>query len=157
MKPWLEKNAIEMYWRHKEGKYVINERLIRTSKTKFTNIWLEHKKCIDDKYNNTYNSTIKIKPVDINPSSYIDFYKKNGNEGPIFKVGDNVTISKYKNVFAKGYFSNWSEEALVIKKVKNTVSWTGEKIVGTFYEKELQKTNQKEFRFKKVIKSKKKW
>ena len=47
MKSWLEKIAIEMYSRHKEGKYVINERLIRTSNIKFTNIWLQYKKCID--------------------------------------------------------------------------------------------------------------
>ena len=70
-------------------------------------------------------------------------------------------ISKYKNIFAKGYVPNWSEEVVVIKKVKNTVPWIcvisdlkGEKIGGTFYEKELQKTNQKEFRVEKVIKRK---
>ena len=61
----------------------------------------------------------------------------------------------------KGYIPNWSEEVFVIKKVKNTVPWTyvikdlnGEEITGTFYEKELQKTNQEEFRIEKVIKSK---
>ena len=69
------------------------------------------------------------------------------------KVGDNVKISENKNIFAKGYIPNWSEENFVIKKVKNTVPWTyiinylnGEEIIGTFHEKELQKTNQKEFR-----------
>ena len=57
-----------------------------------------------------------------------------------FKVGDNIRISKYKNIFAKGYFPNWSEELFVIKKVKNTVLWTylindlnGEEIVGIYY------------------------
>ena len=66
-----------------------------------------------------------------------------------FKVGNHVRISKYKNIFAKDYASNWSEEVFVIKKVKNTVPWTyvmsdlnGEEIIGTFYEKELQKANQ---------------
>ena len=65
-----------------------------------------------------------------------------------FKVGDHVRIFKYKNIFAKGYTPNWSEEVFVIKKVKNTVPWTyvindlnGDEIIGTFYEKELQKTN----------------
>ena len=78
-----------------------------------------------------------------------------------FKVGDCVIISKYKNIFAKGYTPNWSEEVFVIKKVKNTVPWTyvindlnGEEIIGTFYEKALQKTIQKEFRNEKVIKRK---
>ena len=67
-----------------------------------------------------------------------------------FKIGDTVRISKYKNIFAKGYVPNWSEEDFVIKEVKNTGLWTyvindlnGEEIVGMFYENELQKTNQK--------------
>ena len=62
-----------------------------------------------------------------------------------FKIGDIVRISKYKNIFAKGYTPNWSEEVFVIKKVKNTVSWTyvisdlnKEEIVGTFYEENLE-------------------
>ena len=78
-----------------------------------------------------------------------------------FKVGDYVRISKYKHIFAKGYMTNWSEEDFVIKKVKNAVPWTylinylnGEIIIGIFYEKELRKTNQKEFRIEKVIKRK---
>ena len=80
---------------------------------------------------------------------------------PKFKIGYIVRISKYKKIFAEGYVSNWSEDVFVIKKVKNTVLWTyvfsdlkGEKIVGMFYEKELQKANQKEFRVEKVIKGK---
>ena len=69
---------------------------------------------------------------------------------PKFKVGDHVRISKYKNIFTKGYSPNWLEEVFVISKIKNAVPWTyiisdsnGKKIVATFYEKELQKTNQK--------------
>ena len=78
----------------------------------------------------------------------------------IFLEYQNIKILKilYKSIFAKGYTPNWSEEVFVIKKVKNTVSWTyvindlnGEEIVGTFYEKELQKANQEEFRIEKVI------
>ena len=77
------------------------------------------------------------------------------------KAGDRVRISKYKNIFAKGYTQNWSEEVSIISKIKNTVPWTyvisdlnGEKIDWTFYEKELQKTNQKEFKIQRVIKRK---
>ena len=91
----------------------------------------------------------------------IYFNKEVNDKDPQFKVGDHVRISKYKNIFAKIYTPNWSEEFFMIKEVKNTVSWTyvfsdlnGEKIVGTFYEIELQKTNQKEFRIEKVIKKK---
>ena len=97
-----------------------------------------------------------MKPVDVKPSMYIDFNKENNKASSNFKIGDTVRISKYKNIFAKGYVPNWSEEVFVIKKVKNTVLWryvvrdlNGE-VVGTFYEKELQKTNQKEFRVEKV-------
>ena len=57
-------------------------------------------------------------------------------------IGDHVRTPKYKNIFAKGYTPNWSEDVFVIKKVKNTVPWTyiindlsGEEIIGTFYEK----------------------
>ena len=80
---------------------------------------------------------------------------------PKFKVGDHVRISKHKNIFAKGYALNWSEEIFIVSKIKNTVLWTyvisdmnDEEIIGTFYEKEFQKTNQEEFRIKKVIKRK---
>ena len=93
--------------------------------------------------------------------THIDFKQEVNDKNPKSKVGDYVRISKYKNIFAKGYTSNCSEEIFVIKKVKNTVPWTyvindlnGEKIIGTFYEKELQKTNQQEFRIEKVIKEK---
>ena len=78
-----------------------------------------------------------------------------------FKVGDYISISKHKNIFAKGYMPNWSEEVFVISKINNTVPWTYvindlnvKNIIGTFYEKELQKTNQIEFRIAKVLKKK---
>ena len=87
--------------------------------------------------------------------------KKVNDNDPKFKVGDHVRISKYKNNFAKDYTPNWSEEVFMIKEVKNTVPWTyftndlnGEEITGTFYEKELQKRNQEEFRIEKIIKRK---
>ena len=83
------------------------------------------------------------------------------DKDPKFKVGDHVRISKCKNIFAKGYTPNWSEEVFVIHKVKNTVPWTyviddlnGDVITGTFYEKQLQKTNPQEPRIEKVIKRK---
>ena len=99
-----------------------------------------------------------MKPVDVMDNTYINFKKEINNKDPKFKVGDHVRISKYKNIFAKGYMPNWSEEIFVIKKIKNTVPWTyiisdlnGEKVGGTFYEKELQSTNKQEYR---VIKKK---
>ena len=101
-----------------------------------------------------------MKPIGVKDNTYINTDKEINDKSPKFKVGD-VRISKYKNIFAKGYTPNWSEEVFVIKKVKNTVPWTcvindlnDEQITGTFYEKELQKTNQAEFRIEKVIKRK---
>ena len=89
-----------------------------------------------------------MKPVDVKDNAYINFKKEINNKDPKFKVGDNVRISKPKNIFAKVYMPNWSEEIFVIKKMKNTVPWTyvindlnGEEIIGTFYEQELQKTD----------------
>ena len=112
-------------------------------------------------YNNTYHRAIKMKPVDVKDNTHIDFKKESNDKNPKFKVGDHVRISKYKNIFAKGYAPNWSEEIFIIKKIKHTVPWTyaindlnGEEIIGSFYEKELQKTNQKEFRIEKVLKRK---
>ena len=90
-----------------------------------------------------------MKPVDVKSNTRIDSNKEVNDNDPKFKVVDHVRISKYKNIFAKGYTPNWSEEVFVIKKVKNTVPSTyvikdlnGEEIIGTIYEKELQKTNQ---------------
>ena len=63
-------------------------------------------------YNNTYHRTIKVKPFDVIDNIYIDFKKEVNDKNPKFKVGDHVRISKYKNIFAKGYTPNWSEEVL---------------------------------------------
>ena len=158
-----------MYLIHNEGKSVVAERFIRTLKNKIykcitaitKNVYVEKLDHIVNEYNNTYHRTIKVKPVDVKDNTYIDFDKDVNDKDPKFKVGDYIRISKYKNIFAKGYTPNWSEEVFVISKIKNTVLWTyvindvnGEAIIGTFYEKGLQKTNQKEFRIEKVIKRK---
>ena len=168
-KKWLRDNDIAMYSTHNEGKPVVAERFIRTLKSKIykymtsisKNMYIDKLDDIVNEYNNTYHTTIKMKPIDVKDNTYINTDKKINNKDPKFKVGDRVRISKYKNIFAKGYTPNWSEEIFVIKKVKNTVPWTyvindpnGEEITGTFYEKELQKTSQEEFRIEKVIKRK---
>ena len=102
-----------------------------------------------------------MKPADVKSSIYIDFNKENNKEGPKFKFGDHVRISKYKSIFAKCYVPNYSEEVFVIKKVKNTVSWTsvisdlnGEEIVGTFYKNNCRKHMKKSFRVEKVLQRK---
>ena len=88
---------------------------------------------IVNKYNNTYHSTIKMKPVDVKSSTYIDSSKEINEKDPKFKIRDIVRISKYKNIFANSYVQNWSEEVRIS-------DLTGEEIIGTVYEKKLQKT-----------------
>ena len=102
-----------------------------------------------------------MKPVDVKDNTYIDFTKNVNEKDLKFEAVDLVRTSNYKNIFAKGCTPNWSKEVFVIQKVKNTVPWisvvsnlNGEKIFGTFYEKEFQKPNGKELRIGKVIKKK---
>ena len=137
-----------MYSTHSEGKSVVAERVIRTIHNKIykymtsisKNVYIDKLDDILHTYNNKKHGKIKMKPTDVKDNTYID----------VSKVGDHVRISKYKNILAKGYTPNWSEEIFVIKKIKNAFPWTyvindinGEKITGTFYEKELQKIDQK--------------
>ena len=158
-----------MYLTYNEGKSVVAERFIRTLKNKLCkhmttvskNVYYDVLDDIVKKYNNTRHSTAKMKPIDVKDNTYINTDKKINNKDPKFKVGDRVKISKYKNVFAKGYVPNWSEEVFVVNKIKNSTTWTyeindlnGKKILASFYVKELQKTNQEEFRIEKVIKRK---
>ena len=109
------------------------------------NIYVDVLDNIVNKYNNTVHRTIKCN-------------EESNKKDPKFKIGDHVRISKYKNIFAKGYTPNWSEEIFIISKINNTVPWTyvisdlnGEDITGSFYEKELQRTNQQIFRKEKII------
>ena len=153
-----------MYSTHNDWKSDVAERLIRTFKNKVCkymtsisqNVYIDKLDDIVNNYNNTYHITIKMKPIDVKDNTYINFDNESNSKDPKFKIGDHVRISKYENIFAKEYTPNWSKEFFVIKKVKNTVPWTyvisdlnGEEIIGTFYEKELQRSNQKEFRIDK--------
>ena len=123
------------------------------------NVYIDKLDDMVSEYNNTYHRAIKMKPTAVKDNTYVDSKKEVNDKDPKFKVGDHVRFSKYKNIFGKGYTPNWSEEVFVASKIKNTVPWTyyindlkGEEIIGTFYEKEQQKTNQKEFIIEKVIK-----
>ena len=121
-----------MYSTHNEGKSVVAQRFIRTLKSRVykymtslsKNVYIDKLDDIVNEYNNTYHRIIKLKPIDVKDNTYIDFGKEVNDKDPKFKVGDHVRISKYKNIFAKGYIPNWSEEVFVIKRIKNTVPWT---------------------------------
>ena len=100
MKWWLEKNDIEMYSTHNERKSVVAERFIRTLKNKIFKYMISVLKNVDElddivnKYN-TYYSTIKMEPVDVKPSTYVDSSKEISYQDPKFEIGDIVIISKY--------------------------------------------------------------
>ena len=165
---FLRVNIIERYSTYNEGKTVVAERFIRILKNNICKHMTAVSKnvyfVLDDianEYNNTVHRTMKIKPIDVTSDSYAEYHEDSNEKDPKFKVGDCVRIWKYKNIFAKGYTQNWSEEIFIISKIKNTVLWTyvisdlnGKPIAGSFHEKELQKTSQQKFRIEKVIKKK---
>ena len=147
-----------MYSTHNEGKFVATERFIRILNNKIYKYMTSISKnvCIDklddiaNKYNNTYHRSIKMKSADVKPNAYIDSSKEMNGEDPKFKIGDIVRISKYNNIFAKGYAPNSSDKVFEIKKVKNTLPWAhvtsdlkGEEIVGSFFQKKIAKNKSK--------------
>ena len=102
-----------------------------------------------------------MKPIDVISDSDAEYNEDSNEKDLKFKAGDHVRISKYKNIFAKGYTQNWSEEVLITTKIKDTVPWTyaicdlnGEPITGSFLGKQLKKTSQEKFRVEEVLKRK---
>ena len=149
-KEWLSDNDIIMYSAYNEGKSEVAERFVRALKNKLyehmtatgKNIYFDVLDDIVNEYNNTKHNTIKMKPVDVGDNKRV-YIEKDSR----FKVGDRVRISKFKNIFAKGYTPNWSKEIFIAHKINDTVPYTynikdlnGEKIIGSFYDKELQKS-----------------
>ena len=147
-KRFLKIKNIEMYSTYNEGKSVVAERFIRTLQNKIfkhmaaisKNVYSDVLDDIVNKYNKTIHRTIKMKPIDVTDDSYSEYNEDFNKKYPKFKVGDHVRISKYKNIFAKGYAPNWSEEVFVVSKMTNTVPWTyvisdlnGEGITVSFY------------------------
>ena len=162
-------NEIEMYSTYNERKSVIAEKFIRTLKNKIfhhmtavsKNVYFDVLDNILNKFNNTVCRTIKMKPIDVTFDSYAEYNENSNVIQPKFKVGYHVRTSKHKIVFAKGYTQNWSDDVFVVSKINDTFPWiykisdlNSEKIAGSFYEKELQKTSQEKFRIKKVLKIK---
>ena len=154
-KKWLSDNDIIMYSTYNEGKPVVAGRFIRILKNKLykhmtatgKNLYYDVLDDVVNKYNDTKHSTIKIKPKDVkndNKTVYIDEHNEKDSR---FKVGDRVRISKFKNIFAKGYTPNWSREIFIVNKINDTVPYTynikdlnDEEIIGSFYDRELQKS-----------------
>ena len=153
-KKWLSDNDIIIYSTYNEGKSVVAERFIRTLKNKLykhmtatgKNVYYDVLDDVVNEYNNTKHSTIKMKPIDVkkNKRVYIDEHNEKDSR---FKVGDRIRISKFENIFAKVYTPNWSKEIFIVNKINDTVPYTcnikdlhDEEIIGSFYDRELQKT-----------------
>ena len=125
-KKWLRDNDIVMYSAHNERKSVVAERFIKTLKSKIykymtsisKNVYIDKLNDIVDEYNNTYHTAIKMKAIDVKDNKYINTSKEINNKDPKFKVGDHVRISKYKNIFAKGYMPNGVKKYLLLKRLK---------------------------------------
>ena len=147
-----------MYSIHNEGKSVVAERFIRTLKTKIykymtsvsKNLYIDKLDDIVSEYNNTYHRTIKMKPANGKDNTYVDSNKEINDKDPKFKISNHVRISKYENIFAKGYTPNRSEEVFVISNIKKTFPWTsvindlnGEEITGKFMKKNYKRLIKK--------------
>ena len=135
-----------MYSTYNEGKSVVAERFIRTFTTA-KNVYYDVLDDVVNKYNNTKHSTIKMKPIDVRDNNKRVYIDEHNEKDSRFKVGDRVRTSKYKNIFAKGCTPNWSKEIFIADKINDTVPYTynlkdlnDEKIIGSFYDKELQKS-----------------
>ena len=130
--------------------------LLEHWRTRFLNIWQLFQNTYFDvldnivnKYNNTVHETIKMKPIDVTDDYYAKYNEDFNKKAPKFKVGDHARISKYKNIFAKGYNPNWSE-VLVINKIKIQllglmllVTWVVKKLLEVFMKKNCKKLVKK--------------
>ena len=147
-----------MYSTYNEGKSVVAERFIRTIKNKILkhmtaihkNIYFDVLDDIVNKYNNTAHRTIKMKSIDDTSYSYAECNGDFNKKDPKIKVGDQVRISRYKNILAKGYAPNWSEQVFVVSGIKITVrglmllvNWMGKKLMEVFMKKNYKKLMKK--------------
>ena len=153
MQEWLGNNDMLMYFTNNESKSVTIERFIKTSKAKLykkmaandRKSYLSYLNKLVDQYNNTYHHSINKKPINTDYSASTENIETNP-KSPKSKVNDRVRSTKYKNIFSKGYTENWSREIFIIDSVLKTNPYpltykikdlNGEKIIISFYEKEL--------------------
>ena len=149
MEEWLYYNDILMYCKHNEGQSVIEERFIKTLKAKIyknitakeTKPYLPYLDKLVRQYNNTYHHSINKKSINVDYSALNQIIETNP-KAPKFKVNVIARITKYKNIFSKGYTENWSRERFIINFVFKTNPWpyktkdlNGEKIIGCFMKK----------------------
>ena len=149
MQKWSDDNDISMQLTHSEGKSVAAERFVITVKGAIykkmrannSKFYLGFLNKLVDEYNNFYRHSIDKKPINADYSAFTEEIESS-HKAAKFKVGDRVSITKFKNIFSKRYTENWSKEIPVINSLLKTNPWTykikkisGEKITGSFYEK----------------------
>jgi ribulose bisphosphate carboxylase small subunit len=179
MTAWIKENDIIRYSTHGEHKSAVVERFNRTLKTNMwrrftaenTRNWIDMLDKLMSQYNNCYHTTIRMKPIDAalkeNESEVWDNVYNNASRNSKissvkFKLGDTVRISRIKGLFEKGYLPNWSEALYKIHEIKSSkpvtyvIKDTNDEIIsGSFYNEELQKSEQEIFRIEKVLRKKK--
>lgn len=166
VRSFLKNNGVNYYTTNNPDiKASIVERFQRTLKMKMwryftynnTHRYIDVLQDLLHSYNNSYHKSIKMRPCEVNFDNIMtvwrNLYEKDGKNTteninkPKFKVGDHVRITKYKHIFQKGYETNWSDEIFLITSVIKRSPWVvytikdlqNESVIGTFYEKELQK------------------
>ncbi|KAL4088789.1 hypothetical protein QTP88_023873 [Uroleucon formosanum] len=154
----MKKHNIHKYSTYSTMKACIVERFNRTLKEKMfkeftargSHEWISILPSLINEYNNSKHRTIGMTPVqaDANPTLVEIKHRKIINSKIKFNVGDNVRVSTYKGVFAKGYLPSWSTEIFKIVKINETLpttyqlqDYTGKPIAGCFYSEEILKTN----------------
>jgi len=175
VKSLLESRSCSLYSTENEEKSCIVERWNRTMKEKMFKYFSANstRKYIDvldemvNNYNNTRHSSIKMTPVEASLKKneitvwrnlYSDNLRRTSGPKPKFSVGDRIRITKKKTLFEKGYTPRWTEEVFTVSKIQHTdpptykiKDYNDEEIQGTFYEPEMQKTNQDVYRIERVI------
>ena len=149
-KKWLSSNDIIMYSTFNESKSVVAERFIRTLKNKLDkhmtatgkNVYFDVIDDVVNKYNNSKHNTIKMKLKDVGDDNHRVYIDEHNKRSARYNVGNRVRISKFKNIFAKGYTPNWRREIFIINKISDTVPYTynlkdlnDEEIIGSFYDR----------------------
>ena len=145
-KNWLSDNDIVMYSTFNEGKSVAAERFIRTLKNKLykhmtsigKDVYYDVLDDIVNEYNNTKHSTIKMKPKDVKDDNKRVYIEDHNEKSARYNVGDRVRISKFKNIFPKGYTPNWSSEIFIVNEINDTVPYT---YIGSFMIENYKRLN----------------
>jgi len=174
LEPVLKKHDIQIYSTHNDEKCPVVERWNRTIKTQLwkyftangTYTYTDILQALINKYNTTVNRATKFTPTDARKPQNCDkvfknlYFKKvkENNTTPIFKVGDEVRITRKKKLFEKGYTANWTNKFYTVEKVLHTLPPTyklktdrGEVMEGSFYEPELQLKKEEHFLIEKIL------